>query len=201
MSRENKETIQSYEQRAVDYIDGTPHDVNGVFKTFLDITVEGLPKHADILEIGSAFGRDAAYIESLGYSVQRSDITDAFIETLSNQGYDVEKLNVVDGNLGKERDLIFAQAVLLHLPKNEFIQALTNMASSLKVGGRLSFSLKEGEGEEVSEEKLHAPRYFKYWRADEVDEVLQSIGFVARIETVDAGKNRWLHVIAEKAEL
>lgn len=59
----NNRTIESYNSHIQEYMDGTPHEVSGYVKDWLDKTFADIPKGAHILEFGSAFGRDAAYLQ------------------------------------------------------------------------------------------------------------------------------------------
>jgi hypothetical protein len=65
MSHTNDTTVQSYDAHVQEYIDGTPQSVEGFVQDWIDRTLSGVPPSANILEIGSAFGRDADYIERL----------------------------------------------------------------------------------------------------------------------------------------
>lgn len=85
MSINYQQTLASYEDNVVAYIEGTPQEVSGDVKKWIDETLNGLPVTSKILEVGSAFGRDASYIESKGCSVQRSDATIGFIDYLEKK--------------------------------------------------------------------------------------------------------------------
>jgi hypothetical protein len=63
-------------------------------------------------------------------------------------------------------------------------------------GGVLAFTLKEGDGEAWSEQKLGVPRHFTYWREPAVRAALDRAGWPdASIDHV-AGRENWLHVLA-----
>lgn len=61
--------------------------MQGFVKDWIDTVLAGLPQDAKIPEFGSAFGRDADYIESKGYKVQRTDVTPGFVKLLQSQGH------------------------------------------------------------------------------------------------------------------
>jgi hypothetical protein len=61
-----------------------------------------LPKTAAILELGSAHGRDADYIESLGYKIYRTDAVKAFVDYLQAKNHDASVLNAIDGKYPKK---------------------------------------------------------------------------------------------------
>lgn len=197
----NQETLSSYEMHVDEYINGTPGEVVGDVKVWIDATLQGLPSDVRILELGSAFGRDAAYIESLGYSVQRTDATQGFVDYLRKQGYVANLLNAITNELPASYDLIFADAVLLHFTPEDMKIVLGKVFQALNDDGRFSFSLKQGEGEEWSNAKLGAPRYFCYWKQDDIIELMKKVGFdTIEVSTGSLGRtnSEWLHIIAKK---
>lgn len=204
MSETNQTTIQSYEAHIQEYVDGTPQEVTGGVKEWIDTSLEGLPHDAKILEIGTAFGRDATYIERLGYTVDRTDATPGFVDLLQRQGHQAQLLNAITDDIPGTYDLVFADAVLLHFTRQETQAVLEKVLASLSENGRFAFSLKQGEGEAWSEEKLGAPRYFCYWNKSDIEQLLHQTGFAdVRVGDFDStGHNnaKWLHIIAGKAQ-
>lgn len=202
MSESNNRTIVSYENHIQEYIDGTPQEVTGAVKNWINHSLAGLPLDARIIEIGSAFGRDAAYIENMGYSVERTDATPGFVEYLKQNGNDARFFNALTDNFSGQYDLVFADAVLLHFNREETSTVVSKVFSALKEGGRFSFSLKQGDGEAWSEDKLGAPRYFCYWTSEQIANTLHSSGFLnVSIQDFDnSGRNnaKWLHILAYK---
>jgi SAM-dependent methyltransferase len=101
MHNSNQQTIDSYQQHVQEYIhNGTPQEVVGVVKAWLDEALGPLSKDSRILEFGSAFGRDAAYIQNKGFTVQCSDATPAFVDLLNAKGFNVRLLNAITDDLG-----------------------------------------------------------------------------------------------------
>ena len=201
MSESNKRTLLAYENHIIDYIDGTPQEVTGDVKAWIDESLKDLPNTARILEVGSALGRDADYIEAQGYEVDRSDATVGFVEYLKQQGHDVKVLNIIEGEIDEQYDLIIANAVLLHFTREETATVIKKICESLNSGGIFSFSIKHGEGEEWSEAKLSAPRYFCYWDKDLIGEVLKHAGFgeISYVSgSADQSNAKWIHIIAKK---
>ena len=91
-------------------------------------------------------------------------------------------------------DGFFANAVLLHAPQDVFEKAISNIHKILKDGGVGAFSLKTGEGDEISQEKMDAPRYFKYHNEENVRSLLSTLPFEVLSMTY-ADNNKWLHII------
>lgn len=197
----NARTIDSYRRRYQRYIDGTAHEVDGPFKDWLDRAVAGLPKDARILEFGSAFGRDASYLQSLGYRVDCTDATAEFVAVLRSKGLDARVLNAITDDLPRDVDLVVANAVLLHFTRAEAADVTGKVYRSLTPGGTFAFTVKRGEGEEWSEHKLGAPRFFCYWTPPPLRDMLTGAGFAeVAIDPggQDMGGRQFLQVIARK---
>lgn len=198
----NARTRLAYEAHAGAYIARTTNEVSAEARAWLDRALQGLPRSARVLEIGSAFGRDAAYIQSKGFDVVCTDATEAFLRELSARGFAARRLDVLTDDIEGRYDLILANAVLLHFTRPQFDLVAVKLARALEAKGRLAISLKAGEGEGWSDAKLGVPRYFCYWQADEVSERLSGAEF-ASVEVTEAETERaharWLYIIAGKA--
>lgn len=203
MSETNSATIETYNSHVQEYINGTPHEVSGAVKEWLDSSLAGMPKDAKILEFGSAFGRDAEYVSGLGYTVACTDATPAFVELLNEQGFSANVLNALTDELPRDLDVVLANAVLLHFTREEAALVANKVHEALRPGGKFSFTLKGGEDEDWSEEKLGAPRYFCYWAEPQIRQVLETSGFndVEISEDKQTSKTTtWLQIIATKAD-
>lgn len=196
----NERTLETYNNGVQQYIDNTPQVVDGAVKKWLDALFAGVQYDARILEIGSAFGRDARYIESMGYSVHRTDAATGFVDYLRAKGEHAEMLNVLTDSINEGfYDVVFADAVFLHFNEEEFLVALKNVHLGLSSQGRLGLTLKNGDGEEVARHKMNDDRYFKYWRKPELVRTLSEAAF--KVVSIDqAMDDKWLHLIAEKED-
>ena len=201
MSESNTKTIESYNDHTQEYITGTPQEVSGVVKDWLDGSIVDVPKDARILEFGSAFGRDAEYLASLGYRVECTDASTAFVDLLQQKGFDAKVLNAITDELPQELDFVLANAVLLHFTRHEASQVIKKVFDALNVNGKFAFTLKQGEGESWSEEKLGAPRFFCYWSEPQIRQLLAETGF--SVIDIDSDKETtnatWLQIIAKKS--
>lgn len=200
MTGSNARTLLSYDQRVEAYVDGTSQEVSGPAKQWLDEALHGLDKEARLLELGSAFGRDAAYIQALGYSLECTDAVPGFVELLTQRGYQASLLNLLIDDLVGPYDLIIANAVLLHFNHGEFSLVLAKIKAALGSSGRFAFSLKAGQGEGWSNEKIGAPRYFCYWTPKSLEPLLKEAGYanwrIDQAQTTRAHAD-WLFVIAQ----
>jgi len=199
MSDSNNETLRSYDARVRHYVEGTAQTVSGEAKAWIDAALSGLPGNARIIELGSAFGRDAAYIASKGFDVECTDAVPGFLAELRAKGFATRRFNVLTDELSEQYDLILANAVLLHFTRSEFTLVLKKLARSLRSGGRFAFSLKKGQGEAWSSAKIDAPRFFCYWERQALEPLLADAGFDAwTIEEVRTSRAHaeWLFIIA-----
>jgi len=200
MSEQNQQTLQAYEAHVQEYIDGTFQQVDGVVKEWIDAAIASLPKDARILEIGSAVGRDAAYLKSLGYSVDCTDATLNFVKLLQQKGFSARQLNAITDPFDGPYDLVLANAVLLHFTRDETKAVIKKVFDALADSGKFAFTLKQGEGEKWSDTKLGAPRYFCYWTEDQIRPIIEAAGFSKVEMSTDQSTNgtQWVQVIAQK---
>lgn len=192
----NARTLETYNAGVDQYIDNTPHDVSGPVKLWFDRLFEGADEDCRILEIGSAFGRDASYLESKGYQVHRTDGSAGFVNYLRGKGQDATELNVLTDEIPRASfDIAFADAVFLHFNQDEFVQAAKNVHSGLATGGKFGLTLKRGDGEETSTAKMDSYRFFKYWQPSVLSKVLAECGFDPISVESD---EKWIYAIAQK---
>jgi SAM-dependent methyltransferase len=199
MTDKNSETLRSYEARVAAYTNGTSHTVIGPAKDWIDANLSELGTDAKILEIGSAHGRDAAYFKEKGFSLECTDAVFGFVTQLRASGFQARVFNVLTDELAEKYDMIFANAVLLHFDRIEFNLVLKKLCSALEPGGRLAFSLKQGRGEGWSNEKIEAPRYFRYWERETLEPLLANTGFARwKLREAHTGRTHadWLFVTA-----
>jgi len=155
-----------------------------------------------ILEIGSGPGRDADALETVGLTVERTDITPAFVELLRAKGHEARLLDPLTGELGTGYAGVWAQACLLHVDRTDLPVVLTRLTGAVRDGGALYLSLKEGDGDAWSTHgAVEQPRRFVYWREQPLREVLEASGWeLAREighERHPAGED-WLEVFARR---
>lgn len=201
MNGDNQRTLDAYDAHVARYVDGTAQTVSGPSRLWIDRSLAGLGADARILELGSAFGRDAAYIQSQGFRVECSDASTGFLDHLTARGFPARRLNILTDDMPGGCDLVLANAVLLHFSRQEMPQILAKVAKALRPGGRFAFSLKQGDGEEWSSHKLNAPRYFCYWQIGQLPPLLDGAGFLdreIRCEHTGRAHADWLYVIARQ---
>lgn len=188
-------TLAAYQASADRYIART-RPATPALRGFLD-RFAGMAGSGQVLEIGSGPGRDAGYLEEHGVRVTRSDATPAFVARLRAAGHHARLLDVRSDDLGGPYDGVLANAVLLHLSREQFRAAMHRVRQAVTGGGLLAVTLKEGDGEQWSTAKLGLPRHFTYWREAALRAVLQDTGWdVTFLEHVPGRTDQWLLLIA-----
>lgn len=200
MEKQIDKTINTYKENFQKYVERTPIEVSGEFKEWEDLFCSNIIEGGKIFEIGSATGRDAKYFKSKGFNVFCTDVIPEALEDLKKEGFETGEFNFKDNPKEEwinQFDGFFANAVLLHATQEEFEQNLFNIYKILKKDGIVAFSLKTGQGEEISLEKMDAPRFFKYYEKEELEKILEKYPYqIISMNKVD--NDKWLHVILKK---
>jgi protein-L-isoaspartate O-methyltransferase len=193
-------TLGSYDAAAHVYLERSVPPGPAV-KAYLH-AVAGLVGDGTVLEIGSGPGWDADYLESRGPRVLRTDGAAAFVQMLRAAGHQARLLDVRVDDLGGPYDAVLANAVLLHVSREQFVDVLQRARQAVASGGVLAITLKEGDGEAWTEAKLGRPRHFTYWREPAVRAVLTDTGWqVFSLENVAGRVEPWLFIIARTGQV
>ena len=196
----NDITIDTYRDRFDVYEANTHREVSGEVQEWVDAFLRSLPAHASIFEFGSATGRDARYFNSKGYTVLCTDVIPNALERLQAENFQtdyfdfrdepkVEWLGLFDG--------VYANGVFVHATRDQFKKNLNTILGILKPHGVAAISLKTGKGEEMSTEKVDAPRYFRYYSEEEVRMILNEFPFEI-IEATYSHNGKWLRLVLKK---
>jgi len=190
-------TLAAYQEAAGEYLRNSARPAPEQI-AYLD-RFAGLVGSGLVLEIGSGPGWDADHLESCGLRVVRTDAVPAFVERLRAAGHDARLLDVRTGELGGPYQAVLANAVLPHLDRDQFKDALQRARCAVVAGGALGFTVKEGDGAGWSDHKLGLPRHFTYWREPALRAVLHRTGWrVDYLDHVAVRDNCWLRVLARR---
>ncbi len=181
--------------------------------------IEGTDKYlsffapnASLLDVGCGAGEKSKYLVKKGFDVVGIDFSDEMIK-LAKEQVSAGRFFVKDIKqpLGFENlfDGVFAQAVLLHIPKNEVVEVLKNIIEPLKSGGYFYVAVKEirpgNEDEEIVKENDYGyeyERFFSYFSLDELKDYIKKIGLQVVYENISSsGKTNWIQVVAKKINL
>lgn len=149
--------------------------------------VAEVPEDGLILEFGSASGRDADFVESLGRRVRRTDITQGFIAIQATRGKTVESLDILTGDYGGPYDGIFAMCVMLHVRPEATDAVLAKIADALNPGGVFLVSVRE-----VADERATA------WSRDAFAGRLEAAGLAVIWDDRDNDGDQWIVFLARK---
>ncbi len=165
---------------------------------------------ASILDVGCGSGEKANYLIQRGLDVTGIDFSEEMV-ALAKERVPGGRFLVRDIHypleLAGSFDGVFAQAVLLHIPKREVANVLKNIIAPLKQGGYFYAAVKEirpgGKEEEVMKEHDYGyeyARFFSYFTPEELKRYITDRGFKPVYEKVStSGKTNWIQVIAQKA--
>ncbi|MCD9197769.1 class I SAM-dependent methyltransferase [Aeromicrobium wangtongii] len=192
----NARTVQSYEEIAVAYAEETSG--GGAFTEPLTRLAEAVPA-GHVLDVGSGPGWDADELEEAGLTVRRTDVTQAFIDLQRARGKDVDRLDVIDDDLGGPYDAVVALRVLQHIEPKDLSTVLSKVAGALRPGGRFLVSTPRfaGTGWEVGDS---GRTYYRAPRTeDEFIEALHASGLAPEWAEHSPEDDGWLVVMAQTA--
>lgn len=195
---ENAATVASYQTNPDDYIASRSPEQSEKYCQWLVDGLSGFSHAAKIFEIGTGTGYDADYLESLGYSVERSDVVQSFVCFNEKRGKTIAKFDVVRDDFSSAYDAIIAVNVMQHLSKDEFITAVGKVAGALNHGGRFLFSITIGDGSEEWHDDKGGARYFLNWKYEDLRNALEDAGLSIVYKKEIAYKD-WVDIIARKA--
>lgn len=191
-------TLRTYELHSALYIAQTAAGRSPL----VDDLIALVPGGSSVLELGSGPGRDALALEAAGLAVSRTDGATAFVTRFVQQGLEARTLNVNTDDFGGPYDAIFANAVLLHVPRSNLARVLQVARRATRPGGILAATFKKGTSAEWSERKLASPRFFTYWMEGELREVVSEAGWIPLViaeSTQPGSAERWITLTARHA--
>jgi len=122
-----------------------------------------LPQNAAILELGCGAGGDSAEMIARGFDVTATDGSPELAEVASRRlGRPVDTLLFHQLDAVEAYHGVWANACLLHVPRDDLSGILSLIHRALKPGGAFYASFKTGEGE--GRDSLN--RYYNYPTAD-----------------------------------
>jgi SAM-dependent methyltransferase len=192
------ETLQFYRGNAEAYSKRTFTSRQARLTAFLAL----LPPDACILELGCGAGGDTAEMLARGFNVLATDGSPEMAEVASRRlGRPVGTLLFHDLDEVEAYDGVWANACLLHVPRDELVPILKRIWRALKPGGAFFASFKTGDAE--GRDTLN--RYYNYPSPDWLRESYAGAGGWTSLE-IETGEvigfdNKWapmLFVVARK---
>ncbi len=198
---------ETYDRIAADWCADHEDDAWWINDTdrFCDLLTPG----ATILDVGCAGGKKAEYFLQKGFRPTGID--------LSSQMIDIAKKRVPNTpffvrdilqplDLPKTYDSVFAQAVLLHIPKKEIAAALQRLVAALNPNGILYAAVKEGKPGQAEEEIVKEndygyayERFFSFFTPEELEQQLKEAGLdIIHSSVTQTSNTRWIELIGKK---
>jgi len=200
MTSPTDRTLAAYQDGVTAYVAGSPPRVTESVAALLEQVTTHVPA-GEVLELGSGPGLDAQYLEDRGLLVHRTDAAPAFVEQLRQAGHQARLLDVRCGDLGGPFDAVLANAVLLHLDRDDLRRALRACHAATRPGGVFALTLEEGDGEAWSDAKLGQPRWFAYWREPALRQALSNTGWtVVSLQRVQGRLEPWIYVLCQRCD-
>jgi SAM-dependent methyltransferase len=164
--------------------------------------LELLPAGASILELGCGAGNHAAEMLARGFALRATDGSPEMAEIASRRlNHPVETMRFDELDESEAFDGVWANACLLHVPKEELGGILKRIHRALKAGGVFYASYKAGEGDG----RDSIGRYYNYVSADWLRPTYaeagswQSISFdTSEIKSFDGAPATMLHFVMRK---
>jgi SAM-dependent methyltransferase len=199
MSGFDPETLAFYANEAPGYAASGPGGIGRHLEGFL----ERLEGGAHILELGCGSGRDAAHMESRGFTVEPTDGVAAMAAQAAERlGRPVRVMRFDELEAIEQYDGVVAAYSLLHVPRTGLTDVLARIWRSLKPGGWHVATYKTAGGE--GRDRLG--RYYNYPAEAELRSYYDESGCWSEIETetgegrgYEGGVSRFVMITLRKA--
>jgi len=196
---ENRRTVEAYDAYADRYAEATKDSHFYSRDEALDLFVERVRPGGNVLEVASGPGWDADVMESHGLIVRRTDASEGFIAVQAKRGKRVERLDLIEDDLGGPYDGLVALYVMQHIARPLVDGVIARMADALVPQGLLLFSYQLGDGERVEAEQT-GDYHIVMWSRGDMDAVLARHGFeIVWDRTEDGREACWVTLVARRA--
>lgn len=199
-------TINSYNKFATDYHNAVKdipmHPQRDIFLSLLE-------KNSYILDIGCGSGRDAKKFCKEGYKVCGIDLSTDLLKIArkevpgaSFKYMDIRKIDFKQNTF----DGLWACSSLIHIPKKEIKNTLSEIYNVSKKGAIFYATVKKGNGEKLILDKKYGntPKNWSFFEKEEMQKLLQEEGFHPLkehyFENVSASRKEdvWLNFFCQK---
>lgn len=163
-------------------------------------TLDRFRSHLDsgalVVDVGAGPGTDSADLRARQLRVVSLDLSLGMLQAGQRElpGLRVQA-DMLRLPFGMVVDGLWANASLLHLPREAVAAALLGFRRVLRSPGLLYVSVKQGNHDGWEDQRYGPghPRWFTYWQAEELDAVLSEAGFrEIDARTVVGPRDTWL---------
>ena len=197
----DSETIAWYQAQAPRHVYSSAIGPSRHLDAFLDRLTPG----ARILELGCGGGRDALHMAERGFAVDATDGTPAMVRKARElTGLDVREMRFDQLDSADVYDAVWAHACLLHVPRADLLDVLSQVRSALLLGGWHYASFKLAGCENPVEGRDRYGRLHNFPDAGWVESLYRDAGFrieealVFRGDGADGVVRDWLAITVRK---
>lgn len=194
----------TYDQIAQDW--DKDHTQDDWWKDGLEKFVSFLRPGACVLDVGCGSGVKSKILTAEGMHVTGIDFSEKMLEIARRRvpNADFQLVDLYDlSRVDKKFDGIFAQAVLLHVPKKDIRGVIHSLKEKLLPGGYFYAAVKEIRPQEKEEEMVKEndygyeyERFFSYFTAGEMRKYFLDEGLEIVYETIThSGRRNWIQII------
>lgn len=196
----NGRTVEAYEGYARQYAAAVSQESSGQAREGIERIAAIVPK-GTILELGSGPGWDADFAESLGLTVRRTDVTQAFRDFQAERGKTIDALDILVDEFGGPYDGVVALYVLQHIDRNQIASVLGKVSQALKTGGVFLVSLRQGEGEIWEHGEKSGDYHVVLWSEADFVAQLNTVGLRVLWKELNSDHDEdWLTILAQKQQ-
>jgi ubiquinone/menaquinone biosynthesis C-methylase UbiE len=188
--------VESYAERNADMLPYVLDAANFIMRM---LQQQNLPTH--YLDLGCGVGRDMVWFSDQGIELFGADLSVGMLKEAQKHcrnplfQLDMRFLPYAERSLG----LVWCQAALLHLPKEEVPACLNEINRVLSKDGWLHVAVQKGESEGF-ETRPYEPeeRYYAHYQAQEIADLVENAGFtIHRINEAQA-RRTFISIEAQK---
>jgi len=197
----------TYNKIAEDWDNDHTHDE--WWKLGLEKFVALLKPGSSVLDVGCGSGVKSEILAKKGMTVTGIDFSEKMLEIAKRRAPngDFQLVDLYDlSAFNKKFDGIFAQAVLLHIPKKDIEKVIHSLKEKLNPGGYFYVAVKERRLDEKEEEIVKEndygyeyERFFSYFTVTKMKKYFLDVGLeIVYQDTVHSGRRNWIQIIGKE---
>lgn len=192
-------TVNTYNLRADEYDQQTAHFWEKFPNSVIVNFARGINR-GKVLDVGSGPGRDGIILKNFGQEVICLDAAESMVKLTHQKGFPSIQADFLQLPFSAKTFVgIWAYTSFIHIPKQQLPQALLETKRVLQDNGILGLGIIEGDGEKYTYSLGNLPRFFAFYRKEEVEDILEQTGFKPfYFEQFKPGSRNYLNFLASK---
>ena len=192
-----KLTQSTYGTIACEYLEQTRN--RSSIQSWIDRFSQQLPDNARVLDVGSGPGFDCSEFRRRGKWALALDLSYEMLH-VGRHDYPGPRVQANVEKLPFPADAFdgaWANASLLHLPKDRIGLVFGELRRVLRSPGLLHVAVKDGLGAATETGRFVEPRWYQYWAAADLDAALAAAGYTVVDEwAASTSRSKWIVRIA-----